>query len=61
VELLLDERAHRSHAERMAAQSPKVRAVLELIAEMSDEERGQLSATLSRAIATPEEWGRRLE
>ena len=53
---LLDERAHRRHATGMAAQSPKVRAVLELIAEMSDDERGQLRETLSKAIAAPAEW-----
>ena len=40
----------------MAAQSPKVRAVLELIAEMSDEEHGQLRETLSRAVASPADW-----
>jgi hypothetical protein len=53
---LLDDRAHRSHATGVAAQSPKVRAVLELLAEMSDEERGQLRETLSNAIAAPAEW-----
>ena len=30
--------------------------MLELIAEMSDEERGQLRETLSNAIAAPAEW-----
>lgn len=40
----------------MAARSPKVRAVLELIAEMSDDERGQLRETLSSAVAAPADW-----
>jgi hypothetical protein len=52
----LDENTSGMHATGMAAQSPKVRAVLELIAEMSDEERGQLRETLSRAVATPADW-----
>jgi Putative addiction module component len=38
--------------------SPRVRAVLELVAELSADERGELREELDGALCVPDEWDR---